>query len=37
LNINASFISETSFTGFSLLNSSGNFSSGKVSVYGYNK
>jgi hypothetical protein len=37
LNINGSFISETSFTGFSLLNSSGNFSSGKVSVYGYNK
>jgi hypothetical protein len=37
LNINASFISETSFTGFSLLNSSGNFTSGTVSVYGYNK
>ena len=32
----AQFNATTSFTGFSLINSSGNFS-GKVSIYGYNK
>jgi hypothetical protein len=37
LNVNANFISTTSFTGFTLLNSAGNFTSGKVSVFGYNK
>jgi hypothetical protein len=37
LNVNANFISATSFTGFTLLNSAGNFTSGKVSVFGYNK
>jgi hypothetical protein len=37
LNIIAFFNGDTSFTGFTILNSNGNFTSGKISVLGYNK
>jgi hypothetical protein len=37
LNLNCQIEDATSFTGFTLLNSVGNFTSGTVSVYGYNK
>jgi hypothetical protein len=37
LNLNCQIEDSTSFTGFTLLNSVGNFTSGTVSVYGYNK
>jgi hypothetical protein len=37
LNINCNVDNTVSYTGFTLLNSAGNFTSGTVSVYGYNK
>jgi hypothetical protein len=37
LQIGAHHNTSTSYTGFTLLNSSGNFNTGVVSVYGYNK
>ena len=37
LNVNGLLLNGTSYTGFTLLNSSGNINTGVVSIYGYNK